>query len=347
MSEKFWVGSMELKDAMGVIAPGEAVDWSETMVLEPNQHVRVKASTWTPLIIFDSPRVCLQESENWADVACRSGVVSPKGTWIYLNSVVKAGTKLSVIPTEFLLDRKATKQRSQAWVSFDGDIVVPILFGPDTRPGARKHARVTWMSYIPHEIITQNPLLSVLDTEKDVSEVVVGGLGMSWFVDRVARHPRVKKITVVELSGELLDWCGMRRMAELKAEFPDKEFLLFQGDALSYLEDEAQDSRRVFLYDIWLKQDDSFFDLRFLKQVERGMRAWGWGMPFELREPGAIEPWVRYVRDERYLSVTRKERPLRPEAFVWENGKMVPAAELVVEAKCPVRRRKVRDARKK
>jgi spermidine synthase len=71
---------------------------------------------------------------------------------------------------------------------------------------------------------------------------IVAGLGLGWLLERVTQKKSVTKVTLIEISGELLDWVLPR------LSLGDVEFEVICGDALELLPEMAAD---VALVDIW------------------------------------------------------------------------------------------------
>jgi hypothetical protein len=61
------------------------------------------------------------------------------------------------------------------------------------------------MSVTPAEMISQRSGI-----RRAQGKVVVGGLGLGWFLDQVCSKDDVEEVIVVERNEELLDWYGYR-----------------------------------------------------------------------------------------------------------------------------------------
>jgi hypothetical protein len=129
--------------------------------------------------------------------------------------------------------------------------------------------RGVWMSDLPCEV--EQMKQCVADFEGDV---LVGGLGLGVVVAILRHNPRVKSITVVEKSAEII---------ELVAPFTDA--VVVQADLFDYLR--GQDMRAPVMFDwaffdIWQQDSEkTFFDvvvpLRELareNEVARNVRCW-------------------------------------------------------------------------
>jgi len=166
---------------------------------------------------------------------------------------------------------------------FDGPVHVPTLaISPRHKP---------WMSLAPMEVMSQK-------AGADLAEgvVIIGGLGMGWLAQKVLEKPEVKKVIVVELVSEVVDFFGQ----PLKERYGDKvEFWI--GDVWEYIEQVNFNNLDCILLDIWesydkgittnaqglgvmtygAKYDPNFKRLR--KEVKGNyprLKLWAWGTPF-------------------------------------------------------------------
>lgn len=121
-------------------------------------------------------------------------VISPKGGFRYTEVVLSKG--------EWLQTFQGGKK---GHVCFDGDVVIPRLNAtlgghPDYGNQSPFNSQ-PWMSITPMEVFTQRAGL-----RRAKGHVVIAGLGLGWLFLRVAERKQVKKITVIEISEELIDW---------------------------------------------------------------------------------------------------------------------------------------------
>lgn len=188
------------------------------------------------------------------------------------------------LPLSYSLDTALTrKHRSRAF--FDEPIVCPVLF---EQMGEEEDFRQRiWMGLTPMEMLTQK---KGIDMAK--GRVVVGGLGLGWFLKEVAKKPEVREIVVVDMVPELLEW--LRPVLEEK--FPEvarkvKEWL--PGDVYKYMiwdlkmrgygtpQYDLEEARNptMYLLDIWPNLGDCDYDRNFIMfETELGRdRVWGWG----------------------------------------------------------------------
>src|SRR5579871_4800092 len=131
-------------------------------------------------------------------------IASPKGSFAYMNCLVAAGTEIP------LFGGKRLKR-----VVFNGPVTVPALvdltrwsdagdrFPRRTSQRQRVIHGNVWMSLTPGEMISQRSGI-----QRARGKVVIGGLGLGWFLRKVCERPDVEEVIVVEQSRELLDWYG-------------------------------------------------------------------------------------------------------------------------------------------
>jgi hypothetical protein len=191
-------------------------------------------------------------------------VVSRGGNFAYQNTILPAGTPLK------LCGKRA------GLVIWNGDVVLPMLVETSIRQdetpfpaGTPKQHRVAhgavWMSLTPAEMISQR---GGIDRAK--GKVLVGGLGLGWFLRKVCEKPSVTEVIVVERSEEILDWYGYRVCAnqpKVKDVICDDVYTQIgcHGDC-------------EYLLDIWLGYGDAKDDHQFRAAKKRlGKRLWGWG----------------------------------------------------------------------
>jgi hypothetical protein len=122
------------------------------------------------------------------------------------------------------------------------------------------------MSLTPAEMISQRNGI-----HKAKGKVVIGGLGMGWFLRRVCEKEDVDEVIVVERSQELLDWYGHRL-----CERHPKVTAVICNDVYS---ETTRHGNAQFLLDIWPTYLGARQDKRLRKARESlGGRLWAWGM---------------------------------------------------------------------
>ena len=148
---------------------------------------------------------------------------------------------------------------------FTADVTFPVLEqlkGEKWKP---------WMSLTPAEIWSQNSGI-----RSATKNVVIGGLGMGYLLDQVARKKTVTGICVVEKNKELLDWFGLKLCEQLEEKY-DKTVDVICGDIWEEAGELGEDSR--FLIDIWEGHGEAQFD-RKLEELRADKKfVWAWGSP--------------------------------------------------------------------
>jgi hypothetical protein len=178
-------------------------------------------------------------------------VTSPSGGFHYLHAAYPAGTAADTI---------LGRRRGHVW--FTKPVVTPML-----RTGTPGTAGEVWMSLMPTEMFTQRPGIKLA-----TGTVLVGGLGLGWFLNKVCAKKSVRRVIVVERSQELLDWLGpaiRRAYPHVAAKVSD----WICGDALEHVGKHGDDTRH--LLDIWRGYNE--YDHRFLALKRKVKHLWGWG----------------------------------------------------------------------
>ena len=101
-------------------------------------------------------------------------------------------------------------------------------------------------------------------------KVVIGGLGMGWFLRKVCEKPEVEEVIVVEYSQDLLDWYGH----DLCSKY-GKVSDVICGDVYDQV---GRHGDAKYLLDIWATYHEARRDRRF-NEAKRllGNQLWGWG----------------------------------------------------------------------
>lgn len=234
----------------------EAVQWDEDTT-DVDGHVLLDAATYPYEPLFDLEPANVEEIAN-AD----RYIVSPESTFAYQNRVLHFGDTLDV-------HRKGT-------VAFTEDVAIPMLidlkirkdglpFADNTPVEVRVFHGNVWMSHTPNETVSQRPGLHLAK-----GKVVVGGLGLGWFLKKVCESDKVEEVILVERSQELLDWYGYDLCAK-----HSKVTDVVCDDIYSQI-DQWEDA--VYLLDIWPTQQCVNDDRNFIAAKETlGQRIWGWG----------------------------------------------------------------------
>lgn len=114
---------------------------------------------------------------------------SPKNSFLYRNTTLPARYPI------MLMKKNGEREAKRGYVTFDGEIILPSLFEPGGWRGT------PWMSLSPNELITLRP-----GTRKAKGHTIVAGLGLGHQLIQVSHRKQVKKLTLVEISAELVEW---------------------------------------------------------------------------------------------------------------------------------------------
>lgn len=193
-------------------------------------------------------------------------LVSPGGNFAYRNRILYAGGSL-----------RLTNGHQAGIVMWNGDVVIPMLIDmhmerttgdtmSDSLPESVRVKRgIVWMSLTPGEMISQRSGIQAAS-----GTVVVGGLGMGWFLRKVCEKPEVEKVIVVEYSQDLLDWYGY----DLCSKYA-KVSEVIRGDVYDQI---GRHGDAKYLLDIWPTYYGVREDRRFrAAKRQLGNRLWGWG----------------------------------------------------------------------
>lgn len=210
----------------------------------------LKHETFKPDLLFDTPPILPKDYI----VNPKQGVNSPCGKFLYCNRILPRGDALPV-----------RQGRRRGRVYFTGDVSIPVLAEVDGRSEKPK----VWMSLTPSEIMSQRRGV-LLATDR----VVIGGLGMGWFLNKVCLKPSVTDVIVVERNSHLIDW--LRPKIE-KAYPATKRASYVVGDVLEFMEMDYDKEETRYLLDIWPSYGEAVNDKTFQKLKDRLPHVWGWG----------------------------------------------------------------------
>jgi hypothetical protein len=179
-------------------------------------------------------------------------------TFLYINHVLPKSHPLS------------TRQgKRHGVVYFSDDVVCPVLC--ELLPG--RDMPEIWMGVTPMECLTQRQGIRLAK-----GRVVVGGLGLGWFLNEVCKKPSVERVVVVEKNGALLDWLKhvlMEKYPAVRAKVGD---CWVRDDVYNYMESVTVFQRETrYLLDIWSSFggcDRKFYEWR--KKLAPN-QLWGWG----------------------------------------------------------------------
>lgn len=245
------------KAAFSKIQEIEAIPWDEDTT-EFAKELVIDAGTFSVEPIFDVLPARLEQlgdSDRF--------LVSPKETFAYQNRVLPVckaldlhGHGIAAFTDEVVLPTLIDLKRDTKGNYFDDSIDI----------SSRVFHGNVWMSMTPNEMISQRDGIKAAK-----GRVVVGGLGLGWFVRKVCEKVDVTEVVVVEYSQELLDWYGY----ELCATHP-KVTSVVCGDVYDQIGKHGEDA--VYCLDIWPTQSGANYDPQFLEAKKMlGDRLWGWG----------------------------------------------------------------------
>jgi hypothetical protein len=203
----------------------------------------LSADSFRPKPLFDSV-----PSKTWFD-----GNVSPTRAYLYSNRILPVGQRLKL----------ALSPRQEGTVEFDGEVVIPTLFD---LTGEQPEA---WMGITPQEIITQRPGI-----QRAFGTVLVGGLGLGWFLRKVHDREEVERVILVERCEELLQWYGHALCRQLP-----KVRDVICGDVYDQIGRFGTKTKHVL--DIWKQYGDCLLDERFRWHKRHYRHVWGWGEEVE------------------------------------------------------------------
>ena len=189
-------------------------------------------------------------------------VESPSGLWRYSNPTLGAGADIIVA--------FGNKRGTVLW---DSPVMCPAVH---RRPNYSSYGKDLWthpdqtpyMALTPMEIFTMRS-----GTRRAKGEVIIAGLGLGYQLIDVSNRKKVTKLTLIEISQELVDWLYPRIKPYLGCEVE-----VIVGDAYEVLPDMAAD---VVLLDTFAtyggntdKRDDLYRQNPNLKYI------WAWGTQY-------------------------------------------------------------------
>lgn len=152
-------------------------------------------------------------------------------------------------------------------VIFDSDVLIPALYQarPEDQRSDGYWEPMPWMSITPAEVMTLRP-----GTRMAKGRVVIAGLGLGHQLIEVTKRLGVKRVTVVELDEELVDWI----MPQIRPHCR-KPVDVRIGDAYQIL---PTLKAEVALIDIFPGYGDGFREMAKLSAGCAGIKKfWGWG----------------------------------------------------------------------
>lgn len=232
-------------------------DWDDARTMRM-PLLALNASTYRPALTLDVPA-----GHRWD----YSYVVSPNGQFAYRNTILPKLT-----PLEYFGETGIT-----VW---NGEVVLPTLIDMSIRrPDGRRFQTKTstyrrsvdgavWMSLTPAEMISQRP-----GVEMASGRVLVGGLGLGWFLQKVCEKSSVEEVVVVERSQELLDWYGYdlcRRQPKVNR--------VICGDVFAVLDEFPQHQLLLDIWPVYSGPGSAEADPRLASvRLRASDRVWAWG----------------------------------------------------------------------
>lgn len=223
------------------------------------RQLTLTAASWQPRSLFTVEPTLCNDVNNETE---RDGkfVVSPGGKFLYCEKLLPKHGLLALLQGS----RKGN-------VLFDDVVRIPSLH---ERSGESKYWRAEpWMSLTPSEIITQRPGYRLAR-----GHVVVAGLGLGWALVDVFRKRSVTKVTLVEISQELVDWVMPALAPHLRGL--GKDFDTIVGNAKDVLVDYKADVALIDIFpdygsnDFWVNGGDG---KRFSGRPKNIDTVWCWG----------------------------------------------------------------------
>lgn len=161
-----------------------AVPWDPKMKWEPS--MAIKADTYPVRSLF---KVKPLDGADIRKAKKSNLVVSPSEQWAYCEKVLPAATGL-----------KNAYGRRRGEVLFDGPVLIPALHAREPWDKERWD-RNPWMSMTPMEFFTLR-----CGTRFAKGHTIVAGLGLGHQLIECSKRKKVKKLTLVEIEQELVDW---------------------------------------------------------------------------------------------------------------------------------------------
>ena len=236
------------------------VDWDPKIKFTPEMNLT--ASSWQPRDFFPEvqpgpegkvgPYLFAQGEQYYAE--------SPSGLWRYSKPTIPRGEKLST-----------AYSNKRGTVMWDGPVVCPAVhrrphhhYGP--KPW-KHHEQRPYMSMTPQEIITLRG-----GTRRAKGDVIIAGLGLGHQLIDVSNRKKVKKLTLIELDQELIDWLYPRIQPYLGMEVE-----VVVGDAYKLLPDMTAD---VVLLDTFKTYGGNDWERDKVAAIGNFGYVWAWGTQY-------------------------------------------------------------------
>jgi len=219
-------------------------DWDEDKT-KFNTSLVLNGATWKPYKVFRLRRTTLPGAED----RLNKGKTSPSGKFTYVHQILPAGGVLKL----------AQGRNRRGEVFFTEDVIIPTLL----------EGNQIWMSYTPSEIITQRG-----GVRRATGTVLVGGLGMGWMLRKIAAKKSVKKIILVEIEQDLMDFYGNKMVGKIRQE-TGVEIEVHVGDVWDHVGKHGADVRHIL--DIWPSYP-AYPNRNERAIISTVRHFWGWGV---------------------------------------------------------------------
>lgn len=224
----------------------ECVDWDPKMPWK--KELNLKASSYSCLNLFPEvkprgqpPNPNIVQEGHYAE--------SPSGEWRYTLNTLPAGGMLNT----WCGSKIGT-------VLFDGPVQIPALYRKEKHQDSSRYEENPWMSLTPAEIMSMRTGLRFAK-----GHTIVAGLGLGHLLIEVSKKKSVKKVTLIEISQELVDWIFPRVRPHL-----GMDVVVCVGDANSVI---PSLEANVALIDI----DSSYGNNVFHAPHQHVDKVWVWG----------------------------------------------------------------------
>ena len=146
----------------------------------------------------------------------------------------------------------------------DGRVVPRIgFFKTGYRYPAAKKDGVEWMTLLPNEINSQKKYIDAAS-----GRVLAYGLGLGYYIFRVAKKPEVESVTCVDMDGDIISLFDKNILPRFPKEVADK-ITVIKADAFEFAET-LEDGAFDYIYaDIWRDVGDGKELYLKFKQLEK------------------------------------------------------------------------------
>lgn len=283
---------------------GKVTDFKEVMWFD--------ASTWKNYELFDTP-TALHDGAFTFDEYLKYAIQCPNSMFFYTKKTILLSYGMSV-----------DLAKGKTGIAFFNDNIEISVLGDLVIDDENKRImQRIWMSLTPMEMMTQRSGI-----EKAEGRVVIGGLGLGWFLTQVAAKENVTEIIVVESSKQLLDWVS----GALKTKFPklmEKVSAWVHANVYDYMVKDTitHSDDTKYLLDIWPLYGDVDYDPIFVgfETIIGTDKLWGWGRGSTY---GDNIPAVVDIDKPSPASCTKLKKPCAQCPFGRESAKLEEARDV-------------------